>query len=278
MIKKLNCLFIFLFCLNCSEVLEAKYLILDIDADVLLRRNMMINLPYRQADFVNGSTFINNSIKVYPSNLQKNIELEMTKGNMPAFIAQLIPIVVMSSSDVLTYFVTSDYLSIGDENDYVRMPMMPKTAQNIADKYNCILPTSKMVEDIWKSSVKLKPIPFPPNGSMTTLQVFKSHHDMIQNQDFHINDLISGHKKDIVITNKLKPGKVAIFGWFDNKKPIQPLSTIHGSDYYDYSHGVRLVSKKAILNNEEVQLVDILSDEELCSLVSYEGVVSILSY
>jgi hypothetical protein len=238
----------------------------------------MIKLPCRQSNFVNGSTFINNSIRLPASELQKNIESEMIKGNMPAFLAQLIPIVVMSSSDVLTYFVTSDYLSIGDEEDYVRMPMTPKTAQIIANNYNCMLPTPKMVADIWRSSVKLKPIPLPPNGSMTTLQVFKSHNDLIQKQISHINDLVSGHKKDIVITDKLISGKVAIFGWFQNGNPIQPLSTIHGADYYDYSHGVRLISKKAILNNEEVDLSDILSNEELCSLVSNEGTLSILSY
>ncbi len=60
-----------------------------------------------------------------------------------------------------TYYVTPDYLGIGSDADFVRMPMMPGTAQQIADLFQCILPARKMVNDIYaQAQVKLAPYPF----------------------------------------------------------------------------------------------------------------------
>ena len=41
-----------------------------------------------------------------------------------------------------------DYLAVGSDDDFVRMPMTPQTAQQIADLFGCILPTRKMVDAI----------------------------------------------------------------------------------------------------------------------------------
>jgi hypothetical protein len=53
--------------------------------------------------------------------------------------------------------------------------------------------------------------------------------------------------------------------------PIQPLSTVHGARYADYSHGIRLVSEVAILNSELRSIYTILEDSSLAKALSDEG-------
>ncbi|MDE3029032.1 MAG: hypothetical protein KGH84_11600, partial [Paracoccaceae bacterium] len=68
------------------------------------------------------------------------------------------------------------------------------------------------------------------------------------------------------------PGKVAIYGWQrTNGLPIQPLSTVHGAFYADYSHGIRLVSNTAFVNGKPHPLSDIFQDSGLAQIISAEG-------
>ena len=86
--------------------------------------------------------------------------------------------------------------------------------------------------------------------------------------------LVSGHKKDVVLTNRLaqRPGQIAIYGWHRGPSaPIQPLSTVHGARYADYSHGIRLVSQTAIVNGKRQAVYDILRDSMLANALSDEG-------
>ncbi|HET9751340.1 MAG TPA: hypothetical protein VFP52_00195, partial [Myxococcales bacterium] len=94
-------------------------------------------------------------------------------------------------------------------------------------------------------------------------------------------ELTAGHKKDVVVTSQLasKPGKVAIYGWHQaNGTPIQPLSTVHGDFYADYSHGIRLVAGTIVVDGEEQKLEDVYRDPLLCGLVSDEGPLTFTRY
>jgi hypothetical protein len=89
--------------------------------------------------------------------------------------------------------------------------------------------------------------------------------------------LIAGDKKDIVLTNRLRshPDRVAIYGWHaSNGRPIQPLSTVHGWRYADYSHGVRLVSTDIFVNGQPRSIFSALQDGRLARALSDEGVIS----
>ncbi len=89
-----------------------------------------------------------------------------------------------------------------------------------------------------------------------------------------LGSFVSGHKKDVVATNLLNrtPGRIAIYGWHrPGGVPIQPLSTVHGACYADYSHGIRLVSEIAIENGGFRSVGDILRDVRLASALSDEG-------
>ena len=61
------------------------------------------------------------------------------------------------------YYVAPDYLGIGTDDDWVRVPLTPNAAQKIADSLLCLLPTRKMVDDIYvQAKVKLEPVPCRP--------------------------------------------------------------------------------------------------------------------
>jgi hypothetical protein len=87
---------------------------------------------------------------------------------------------------------------------------------------------------------------------------------------------LSGHKKDVVITNRLaqKKDKIAIYGWHQCAgAPIQPLSTVHDSCYADYSHGIRFVSDTVWIGGKPQSIYEVLEDPKLAEVLSTEGVI-----
>jgi hypothetical protein len=156
------------------------------------------------------------------------------------------------------------------------------TAQRLADSLQCFLPTRKMVNDIYRQSVvKLEPLPL--YALRDSALIFWHHHLMIEGQRNNRKGLIAGIKKDVVISDKLRPetktGRVAIYGWHKpDGKPIQPLYTGHVNWYVDYSHGIRLVYRRIRVNNKWMDYTDVLRhpvykkllcDEEWCDVTRY---------
>lgn len=213
-------------------------------------------------------------------------QAEILGGNIPRFLRSFVPIEVsvfdLNENKQITaqYYVSPDYLSIGDDDDWARIPLTPMTAQVIADSLMCFLPTRKIVDDIYKAAkVKLSPMPmFAFRDSSITMY---HHHLIIEGQRKGRKGLIAGIKKDVVLTSRLnrKEDRVAIYGWhkLDNT-PIQPLYTGHVNWYVDYSHGIRLVYRKIKVDGkwmdykevmEDPVLKGLLCDEEDCSFTRY---------
>lgn len=175
------------------------------------------------------------------------------------------------------YFVTPDYLMIGSGDDAVRMPMSPLTAQKVADQWGAVLPTRKMVDQIYQQAqVKLTPKPQAPGPQMMSNDYYRRHDATIDQQlaDQPSGQLVAGHKKDVVLSNKLvkQPEQVAIYGWHQpSGKAIQPLSTKHENGYADYSHGVRLVARTMIVDGQPMDIQTVMTSPDLHGLVSDEG-------
>ena len=182
-----------------------------------------------------------------------------------------------------TLYVPSDYLAIGNNDDYFRAPLNLHSARIVAEEFNVLIPTRSIVKLIHKNAdAKLNPSPLPPGSSMTSTDYFVSHNQTIQAQldekGITPGQLVAGHKKDVVISAKLtaNPHAIAIYGWHKpNGSKIQPLSVVHGAEYSDYSHGIRLVSNIVEINGEEHSLKDVLKHPSLSYLFSDEGPVSI---
>ena len=172
-----------------------------------------------------------------------------------------------------------DYLSIGSNQDFIRIPMGLYTAVEIADKFGFVLPTTKIVDAIFQQSVfRLRPEPMQAGPEMRSTAYYLIHNQKIRKQLYDVGcslgELIAGHKKDVVLTARLakRRGRVAIYGWHSPSGiPIQPLSTFHGANYADYSHGVRLISDMALVNGEVRPIWSILEDPMLASILNDEG-------
>lgn len=264
----------------------------DIDTADYAALQRMITLgaiPPRPAGAMLGTQFVADVAGLARADREARILQEITGGNIPGYLRTFVPINVSANiggnPTNATYFVTRDYLGIGTDYDFVRIPMSPLIAQPIADDFDCILPTRKMVNDIYfAATVKLAPSPISPTTTdimrMTTMY---RHHETVEAQRAGqpLYALIGGIKKDVVITPLLaaNPGKVAIYGWHQlNGTPIQPLYLGHVDFYADYSHGIRLVSKQMIVNGAPMSTTAVLADPQLNVLLSDEGVVSNPSY
>ena len=246
--------------------------------------NSSINslIPTRDTSAINGSIFIQNNLHLSGAIREKNILNEFLIGNIPDFLRTFKTIDIVNGNDKLTYLVMSDYLSIGSESDYVRMPMSPLTAKLIADKYDCALPTKMMVDQIWKhSTIKLNPIAHGPpyDSSMFSTERYFWSNIAIQQQLLNKDhtELIAGHKKDVIIDKQLIVNKsnVGIYGWFyTNGVAIQgpnPNCSSHDLFYADYSHSIRLVAQDVILNGNLIRFYDLLNDKNKSYLISSQG-------
>lgn len=241
-------------------------------------------IPERSGRSLSGSQFVELASKIDEHGRERFIEDELLKGNLPGFLRDLKPVKLRqrSSSGRLicaTIFVTPDYLAIGSQSDFIRVPMDYHTASKVAARFGFILPTRRMVDAIYDQSENhFTPQPLPPGPQMRSTGYYQRHNEKIVQQRYSrgiaLGELVSGHKKDVVITNRLKrkPGRVAIYGWHrPDGNPIQPLSTVHGAGYADYSHGVRLVSESVLIDGKLCSVYDVLKDPKLASLLSDEG-------
>jgi hypothetical protein len=189
-------------------------------------------------------------------------------GHFPSFFTKFQKVNVTISDSAsgkiiyARYFVSPDYLSIGNNNDWARIPLTPMAAQSLADSMHCFLPTRKMVDDIFKhATVKIEPMPmYAYRDSTPTMW---HHHLIIEGQRKGQKGLIAGIKKDVVISGKItsdhRPNRVAIYGWHNQDgKPIQPLYSGHVNWYVDYSHGIRLISETIFVNKKAMHYTEVL--------------------
>jgi hypothetical protein len=246
------------------------------------------NVPSRPASGMSGSEFARSIHELQGAQREQLIVEQLKAGNLPDFLRRLVPVHLSRTSGdgrttTVTLFAMPDYLSIGSNQDFIRIPMGLHAATAIADQFGFTLPTRKIVDAIFnQSAFTLKPEPLPAGDRMRSTAYYLTHNEMIRDQRLalgcQLGELISGHKKDVVITNRLveKQGKIAIYGWHrPSGVPIQPLSTVHGSGYADYSHGIRLISTTALLNGQPCSIWTILEDPALAGVLSDEGTVRV---
>jgi hypothetical protein len=206
---------------------------------------------------------------------------EITSGNFPDFLRDFktVPIAGMTKGSgkelSTTLEVMPDYIAVGSNSDFARIPMTPQTAQQIADKFGCTLPTRKMVDAVDRVA-EVRIAPHPMTVEREAIATFADHNAIIEKQrgDKPLGLLVIGIKKDIVLTPRIfeRPNRLAIYGWRQlNDQPIQPLTIAHVNHYVDYSHGVRLIRDSVELDGKKVKITDLLTDPDRCGLVSDEG-------
>jgi len=220
---------------------------------------------------------------------------QVLAGNIPSFLKRFEPVHVSITDSITgkmiraTYYVAPDYLSIGTDDDWARINITPMAAQQIADSFNCFLPTKKMVDDIYFAA-KLKLEPVPMYAFRDSTPTMWHHHLIIEGQRKGRKaclparqGLIAGIQKDVVISGKIsrdtRPDRVAIYGWHKpDGKPIQPLYTGHINWWVDYSQGIRLVYRKIKVNGKWMDYTEVLKDKTLQRLLCDEEFCDFFRY
>jgi len=248
------------------------------------------NVRVRPANASSGSKFAREVAMLTEHEREKAIEEELLAGNIPPFLTRLVPVQLSGRTangamTRVTLCVAPDYLAIGSERDFIFVPMRLATALRVARHFDAVLPTSKIVDAVYEQAeVRLAPQPLPAGDQMRSTAYYARHNELIRQQEetfgAALGNLIAGDKKDLVLTGRLwrMSDRVAIYGWHrGSHEPIQPLSTVHGARYADYSHGVRLVGAEADVDDEPRPLLAVLDDPQLAPVVSNEGAIPRIS-
>jgi hypothetical protein len=243
-----------------------------------------VPLPRRASAALGGSQLIT-KVRVFTfAEREREFCSEALRGNVPDFWRRFVPVeideIIADRPHHLVVSVAPDYFALGSDTDYFLAPLSPDSAQMIADAIGCMLPTTKIVDAIYRAArVKLEPIRIAPSAEMISVGVFAEHNRAIREQraallpTHPLGALVAGHKKDVVLTSRLASasGKVAIYGWHDGTgRAIQPLYVGHRATWVDYSHGIRFIQRAALLDGKQTSLATILADPTLAALITDE--------
>jgi hypothetical protein len=240
----------------------------------------------RAREALTGSEFVRQTQGMSDDERESAILEQALSGNFPTFLRHSDAVTLTGRSGdgtavTITVCVAPDYLAIGSDSDYLFVPMRLQTALAVASHYGSLLPTRRMVDAIYaQARVHLQPQPLPASDTMRTTGYYWHHSELVREQRQSFAEppgaLTAGDKKDLVLTNRFWTNlqRVAIYGWhLADGRPIQPLSTVHGARYADYSHGVRLISATAYVNGAATPLLKLLQDPRVASILSDEGVL-----
>jgi hypothetical protein len=246
--------------------------------------NAELRIPRPAPDSMGGREFARYVGALEGSARDAEVRRELLAGNLPEHLRHLAPVTLEGRGRddapvTVTFCVTPDYLAVGSDRDSLIVPMGLPTALDVAAEFDSVLPTPRVVDAIYEAAdLKLAPQPLPASDEMRSTAYLVRHDTLIAEQRAlraaPQDALTAGHKKDLVLSDRLLniPGRVAIYGWhWATRHPIQPLSTVHGAQYADYSHGVRLVSRIIYVNGAAREFFDALRDPTLSLLLGADG-------
>lgn len=266
----------------------------------------------RPADAPTGSAFIASLGDKKGVERENRIFEQLKAGNIPSALLTFHTVRLTGkdksgASHEFEYYVTPDVLSVGSDSDSVRVPMDPVTAQRVADFFECLLPTARMVEQVYQAApAKLAFIYGNYAGtSRKNLQTASGeylwHSRKIDEQLRRPPTILTaGHKKEVVISSnyiqlvkddatgqRVPKATLAYYGAHDaagvpiqagqveqngKKVKVRGLTSFaHDPAFADYSHGVRLVWPTMKVDGANRKVADVLKDPQLWPLIVKEG-------
>jgi hypothetical protein len=256
----------------------------DLIADTLVVPVRRLNIPGRSLSAETGSAFMNRITELSREAREEEIFRAVASGNIPGFLRETITLIgvfndLNGTPHMLEYDVMPDYLAIGSDDDFCRIPMNPRTAQRLADLFGASLLTPKLSDHIWQQSrVKLAPYNYVPVGNANELVTkFAEHNSQIEQQLVASGachgELVAGIKKDVIISSRIaeRPDRVVIYGWHKTDgTPIQPVYSGHVYWYVDYSHGIRFMNRQVRIDGHPADVRELLKDPVLFRILSNE--------
>jgi hypothetical protein len=206
-------------------------------------------------------------------------------GNIPGFLRETVTLRgvfndLNGTPHTLEYEVMPDYLAIGSDDDFCRIPMNPRTAQRLADLFGASMLTDRLSDHIWsQAAVRPEPFFYKPVGNANELVTkFEEHNAQIEKQMAEAGgrhgQLVAGIKKDVIISSRIaeRPDRVVIYGWHKpDGNPIQPVYSGHVYWYVDYSHGIRFMNRQVLLDGRPADMRELLKDPVLFRVLSNEA-------
>lgn len=243
-----------------------------------------LNIPPRNPAAETGTEFMKRICDLPREEREDEIYTAAASGNIPAFLRETVTMKGVFNDlngmpHTLEYEAMPDYLAIGSDDDFCRIPMTPGTAQRLADLFGASLLTAKLSDHIWANAeVKLEPFFYKPVGNANELVTkFREHNSQIEKQLAEAGgrhgQLVAGIKKDVIISSRIaeRPDRVVIYGWHHTDgSPIQPVYSGHIWWYVDYSHGIRFMNAQVLVDGRPAEISDLLNDPVLFTIVSDE--------
>ena len=257
----------------------------DLVADTIALPVRRLNIPVRDPSSETGATFMRRISDLPLAEREEEIFKAVSSGNIPDFLRYTVTLKgefedLEGVRHRIEYEVMPDYLAIGSDDDYCRIPMNPRTAQRIADLFGASLLTAKLSDHIYAiAEVKLAPFNYIPVGNANELVTkFAEHNAQIEKQMAEAGgrngQLVAGIKKDVIISSRLaeRNDRVVIYGWHKTDgNPIQPVYSGHVWWYVDYSHGIRLMNDQVLVDGHPRLMSELLKDPVLFRLFSNES-------
>lgn len=243
----------------------------------------VLDLPARPGDAPGGAEIARDVRDLDLEAREERIFREVARGNVPGWLRRLQRVELTGEvggrERRVTFWVTPDYLAVGSDEDFLRIPLSPRTARRIADLAGGSLPTPRMVDAVWESArVRLAPIRLHPDEHMSTVRYFERHDQLVGAQRWlrgvPPGVFVAGHKVDVVLpaTPSAGPAGGAVYGWHrPGGEPIQPLHRLPGRSRVPYSRGIRLVHRAVLVDGAPMELAAVLRDPGLAPLLSGGG-------
>jgi hypothetical protein len=256
----------------------------ELIADTVVMPIRRLNIPKRKPDAETGSAFMQRISDLPLAEREEEIYKAAASGNIPDFLRNNITLQgefddAEGVSHTVVFEVMPDYLSIGSDDDFCRIPMNPTTAQRLANLFGASLLTARMSDYIYNhAEVKLAPYNYIPVGNANELVAkFVDHNAQVERQLAEAGgkhgQLVAGIQKDVILSVRIaeRPDRVVIYGWHrPDGNPIQPVYSGHIWWYVDYSHGIRFINNQVIIDGKPALFTEILKDPVLFRIFSDE--------
>ena len=125
----------------------------------------ILHMPFPPADAISGDDFFKEVVSYKWQQRDSVAVAEILSGNIPSFLKKFVPIISQITHSAgkrhrAIIYVAPDYLSIGKNDNFARIPLTSMAAQKIADSLHCFLPTRKIVDLIYQQAkINLAPVP-----------------------------------------------------------------------------------------------------------------------
>jgi hypothetical protein len=265
----------------------------ELIADTVILPIRRLNIPVRDPSAETGTAVMGRISDLPLEEREKEIYGAAASGNIPGFLRETITLRgvfndLKGTPHTLEYEVMPDYLAIGSDDDFCRIPMNPRTAQRLADLFGASMLTAKLSDHIWsRAAVRPEPFFYKPVGNANEqVTKFVEHNEQIEKQLVEIGgrygQLVAGIKKDVIISSRIaeRQDRVVIYGWHKSDgTPIQPVYSGHVYWYVDYSHGIRFMNRQVLLDGRPADVLDLLKDPVLFRVLSNEdGPIILTNY